>query len=74
MFWLKGKGDFISVVCYATVEGPNAIENNAKYKILQDLVRNSQSERIIVLGDINSRVGVLSSKILLFKGISSKKH
>ena len=41
MFWLKGKGDFISVVCYATVEGPNAIENNAKYKILQDLVRNS---------------------------------
>ena len=39
---MKGKGkngNFVLIVCYMTVEGPNAIENNVKYKILQDLVK-----------------------------------
>ena len=59
---LRGKGkerDLIIIVCYMTVEGPNAIENNAKYRILQDLVRHFQSERIIVLGDMNGHTGIL---------------
>ena len=62
---LKGKGkegDFILIVCYMTVEGPNAIENNAKYKILQDLVRNFQSERVIVVGDMNGHTGILGER------------
>ena len=60
---LKGKeGDFILIVCYMTVEGPNATENNAKYKILQDLVRYFQSERVIVVGDMNGHTGILGER------------
>ena len=51
-------------VCYMTVEGPNARdENRRKYEILKNFVNEYGNEEIIIMGDMNGHIGVLGERM-----------
>ena len=55
-------GDFVLIVCYMTVEGPNWKENCNKYKILETVSNKFKNERVIIAGDMNGHTGILGEK------------
>ena len=60
----RGKREEVFVcVCYMTVEGQNApVENKRKYDILQKFVSENETERIIIMGDMNGHIGILGER------------
>ena len=48
------------VVCYMTVQGRDAREENErKYELLNELMRKYNKEQVIVMGDMNGHIGIL---------------
>ncbi len=54
----------VMVVCYMTVQGMNAArDNERKYEILRNLVRENVNEKIVIMGDMNGHIGILSEDV-----------
>ena len=52
------------VVCYMTVEGGRAREENErKYGLVRSLIERHRNERIIVMGDMNAHIGIMDEKV-----------
>ena len=56
-------GDFILIVCYMTVEGPNVNQNSVKYQVIENFIRNLGNKKIIIVGDMNGHTGILGEKV-----------
>ena len=59
----KKNDSFILVICYMTVQGPNAEENKRKYRIAREIVQKFKEKKVIVLGDMNAHTGILGEPI-----------
>ena len=57
------KHSVVLVVCYMTVEGPMAGENDRKYELISELTSRFAQEGIIIMGDMNGHVGVLDEDV-----------
>ena len=55
---------FVLSVCYMTVEGTGAKEENRKkYEILRKLIEVNKKEWIIIMGDMNGHFGILKEEV-----------
>ena len=61
----KGKsGRMLLIVCYMTVEGRDARQDNErKYSIIERMIRGRMREEIIVMGDMNGHIGILGEDV-----------
>ena len=51
-----GKGEekfqnLILIVCYMTVEGPSTSQNSVAYQAIENLIRNSGNQKILIVCD-----------------------
>ena len=54
----------IVIVCYMTVEGENArVENEIKYNSLKRLIGKFDDEEVLIMGDMNGHIGILSERV-----------
>ena len=59
----KKNNSFILLICYMTVQGPNAEENKKKYIIVKEIVQKFREKKVIVMGDMNAHTGILGEPI-----------
>ena len=52
------------ILCYMTVEGPDArVDNIKKYESIERVMKLYPKEKTIIMGDMNAHIGILGEKI-----------
>lgn len=61
----RGKTERIFlIVCYMTVQGPDARrDNERKYDLVRRLVNDHRREQVIIMGDMNGHIGILGEEV-----------
>ena len=60
----KKSDRLLIIICYMTVEGPEAKDDNSKkFNCVKNVMDRYTKEKIVIMGDMNAHIGILGEKI-----------